>query len=246
MQALFKDTKALQKVLRVLANTNKLTNLVTTPTGMSVQALTATKTTMLSMTLTPDFFSHYESESHVLGLPVAILETLVKTARGEDIVGFMYKAGADVLVVRIGAPSGEGTTEYQVKLINIEEETLAVPDFEVDAQVTIPAGVFHGWRTKTALANGPVRFVFEQQQARVEATSDEWGTVQVAHKVVPDTFRARQTCTVSNASMVALNTLATCGAEITFGAKPDIPLVATVRGPGSLLTLYVAPMMEDD
>lgn len=248
MQALFKETKSLQKLLRAVANTNKLVNLIATPAGVSIQAIADSKTTLLQVTAGGSFFAHYQcQESYMLGISAPTLETLVKTAKNDDRVGFSYDGRGNILLVRIGAPSGGATTEYQVRLINIEEEHMEIPAVEHDVVVDVDTHTFHDWKTKTGLANGPVTFAFEPQHVRVSATSDEWGTVQVSHPVHYNTFKEKRSMTINSSSMVALNILATCAKSMRFGVLEDMPLSAAVQmDETTRLALYIAPMMEDD
>lgn len=248
MQALFKNTKALQKLLRVISTTNRLVNLTFTPRGIGVQAMTDTKTTLLQVTVGMSFFNHYQcGESFVLGISAPTLETLVKTAKPDEMVGFSFDAGKDILVVRIGAPSGGATTEYQMNLINIEEDGLDVPAVDFDVVVDVPSHVFHDWKSKTSLANGAVSFSFEPTGIRVSATSDEWGTVQVNHAAQYVTHKETQATTISNAGMVCLNILATCAKQMRFGLADNMPLHSEVNmDETTRISIYIAPMMVDD
>ena len=146
MQALFKDTKQLQKLLRVVSNTNKMVNFVATPAGISIQAMTDSKTTLLQASIGSSFFNHYQCQaSYTLGVLAPTLETLVKTAKSDDMVGFSYDGQGCILLVRIGAPQGTATTEYQVRLINIEEDHMEIPAMEYDIVVDVDTHTFHDW-----------------------------------------------------------------------------------------------------
>lgn len=248
MQALFKDTKQLQKLLRVVSNTNKMVNFIATPAGIGIQAMTDSKTTLLQVSIGPTFFNHYQCQgTYTLGVLAPTLETLVKTAKSDDLVGFSYDGQGCILLVRIGAPQGSATTEYQVRLINIEEDQMDIPALEHDIVVDVDTHTFHDWKTKTGLANGPVSFSFDSQVVRVSASSDEWGTVQVSHPVHYNTFKEKRDITINTSSMYALNILATCAKTMQFGIKEDMPLAAVVgMGDSARLALYIAPMMVDE
>ena len=248
MQVLFKNTKALQKLLRVVSSTNKLVNMTFTPRGIGVQAMTDTKTTLLQLTVGMTFFSHYQCEqSHILGISAPTLETLVRTAKPDEMVGFSFDQGKDILVVRIGAASGGATTEYQMNLIHIEEDGLDVPDVDFDVMVDVPSPIFHDWKAKTSLANGAVSFAFEQAMIRVSATSDEWGTVQVNHGTQYVVHKETRSTTISNAGMICLNILATCANQLRFGLAEDMPLHAEANmDETTRIRIYIAPMMVDD
>ena len=248
MQALFNDTKKLQKLLRVVSNTNKMVNMIAAPSGIAIQAVSDSKTTLLQISAGTSFFKHYQSqEVYTLGILAPTLETLVKTAKSDDLVGFSYDGQGCILLVRIGAPQGGATTEYQVRLVNIEEEQMDIPAIEHDIIVDVDTNTFHDWKTKTGLANGPVCFTFEPQTVRVSASSDEWGTVQVSHPVHYNTFVGKRDITINNSAMFALNILATCSKSMQFGIKEDMPLSAAVQmDECTKLALYIAPMMADD
>jgi proliferating cell nuclear antigen len=248
MQALFKDTKSLQKLLRVVSTTNTLVNFITTPMGISIQAMSDSKTTLLQVSVGMSFFSHYKSDkNYMLGIRAPTLETLVKTAKAEEMVGFSYADGGDILTVRIGSPGGGETTEYQIRLINIEEDQLDVPQMDYDVVVDIPSAVFHGWKSKTALTNGPVSFAFEPSAVKISAVSDEWGTVQLTNPVEYSIHRSNQSCTINSNSMNALNILATCSNVLRFGLVENMPLNAVVQIDDSTqIKYFIAPMMTED
>ena len=225
-----------------------MVNMIATPSGIGIQAMTDSKTTLLQISVGMTFFTHYQSqEIYTLGILSTTLETLVKTAKAEEMVGFSYDGRGDVLIVRIGVPQGGATTEYQVRLINIEEDQMEIPAVEHDVIVDVDTHTFHDWKTKTGLANGPVTFDFDVQNIRVSAVSDEWGTVQVSHPAAYAKFKEKRSTTINSSSMFALNILATCAKSMQFGILEDMPLTATVwMGDTTKIALFIAPMMTDD
>ncbi|KAG0698780.1 proliferating cell nuclear antigen, N-terminal domain-containing protein [Suillus ampliporus] len=77
-----------------------------------------------------------------LGVNLASLTKVLKCAKDDDICIIKASDDADILNLVYEARSSDRIAEYDMKLMDIDAETLGIPDTEYDARVTMTASEF--------------------------------------------------------------------------------------------------------
>jgi proliferating cell nuclear antigen len=74
-----------------------------------------------------------------LGIPVASVAKILKSASNDDAVTIRAEENADNLTFIFEAAKGDRVTDYEMKLINIECESFEIPDTEYDCVINMPS-----------------------------------------------------------------------------------------------------------
>ncbi|KAI0773011.1 proliferating cell nuclear antigen, N-terminal domain-containing protein [Trametes elegans] len=77
-----------------------------------------------------------------LGVNVGSLTKVLKCAKDDDLCTLKAADDADVLTLTYEAKNADRIAQYEMKLMDIDADTLGIPDTEYDASVTLPSAEF--------------------------------------------------------------------------------------------------------
>ena len=98
---------------------------------------------LVSLNLSMDGFESYRADSNmVLGVSIANLAKVMKLADNTDSITLQAETEATHLKIIFENPKTERTTEFNLNLITIDSEHLAIPETEYQSVVTINATEF--------------------------------------------------------------------------------------------------------
>jgi proliferating cell nuclear antigen len=106
--------------------------------GISLQAMDSSHVALVSLNLSMDGFEHYRADSNmVLGVSIANLAKVMKLADNSDAITLSADQDATHLRIVFENAKNERTTEFNLNLITIDSEHLAIPETEYQSVVTI-------------------------------------------------------------------------------------------------------------
>jgi proliferating cell nuclear antigen len=122
-------------------------NLECSPAGMSVQAMDTSHVALVSLLLRGDGFKLFTCHHNVvLGLNMTSLSRILKSSENTDELTLRHDADSDLLTVISEAKSESSSTnkvsEFQLKLMEIEGESMGIPEQEFSAVVSMPSSEF--------------------------------------------------------------------------------------------------------
>ena len=98
---------------------------------------------LVSLNLSQDGFEFYRADtSMVLGVNIANLAKVMKLADNNDSITFSADQDASHLKIIFENPKNEKKTEFNLNLITIDSEHLAIPETEYSSVVQIGSGEF--------------------------------------------------------------------------------------------------------
>ena len=112
------------------------------PEGIRVLAMDSSRTSLVHLRLDADKFDKYELKTGPVtaGVSAALLFKLLKVAGTTDIVTLvMYDT--DIITLVVSNDNGRRTT-YEIKALDVDTETIYIPDAVFDAVIKIPSNSF--------------------------------------------------------------------------------------------------------
>lgn len=98
---------------------------------------------LVSLNLSQDGFEHFRADTNmVLGVSIANLAKVLKLADNNDSITLMADQDASHLKIVFENPKNERTTEFNLNLITLDSEHLAIPETEYSSVVTINSNEF--------------------------------------------------------------------------------------------------------
>ena len=98
---------------------------------------------LVSMMLKAETFSPYRCDRNVaLGVNLTSLTKVLRAAQGEDILTLKAEDAPDVLNLVFESSESDRMSEYDLKLMDIDQEHLGIPDTEYAATISMPSSEF--------------------------------------------------------------------------------------------------------
>ena len=98
---------------------------------------------LVSMLLKSDVFSPYRCDRNVaLGINLTSLTKVLKAASNEDILTLKADDSPDVVNMVFESADQDRISEYDLKLMDIDQEHLGIPDTDYAATIKMPSGEF--------------------------------------------------------------------------------------------------------
>lgn len=111
--------------------------------GINLQAMDNSHVALVAVKLEATGFKKYRCDRPMpLGVNLNSLTKVLKCAKDDDICIIKASDDADILNLVYEARSSDRIAEYDMKLMDIDAETLGIPDTEYDARVTMTASEF--------------------------------------------------------------------------------------------------------
>jgi proliferating cell nuclear antigen len=137
---------------------------------------------LVSMMLKSEAFSPFRCDRNIaLGINLGSLTKVLRAAQSEDILTLKAEDAPDVVNLVFENASNDRISEYDIKLMDIDQEHLGIPETEYASTITMPAAEFQRiCRDLSALSeSGTFRMitVCNGQSRQAECTSI--GTVQL-------------------------------------------------------------------
>jgi len=130
---------ALKSVFEVLKDIINDVNVYFTPTGCHVLTLDTARVTLVHMSLESDNFEEYDCPTEVTaGLNMANVYKLLKSVTSQDTLSIRIE-GRDVMELTIENTVKKSYTNFKLKLLDINEDILELPDVNMNVVTTMPS-----------------------------------------------------------------------------------------------------------
>jgi proliferating cell nuclear antigen len=91
---------------------------------------------LVSLNLSQDGFEHFRADTNmVLGVSIANLSKVMKLADNSDTITLQAEQDASHLKITFENPKSERTTTFNLNLITLDSEHLAIPEIEYSSIV---------------------------------------------------------------------------------------------------------------
>ncbi|CCG81402.1 Proliferating cell nuclear antigen [Taphrina deformans PYCC 5710] len=111
--------------------------------GLSLQAMDNSHVALVSLQMKEDMFEPYRCDRNIaLGINLTSLSKVLKCANNDDVVTIKANDEPDVLNLTFESGKSERFSEYDLKLMDIDQEHLGIPDTEYACTITMPSMEF--------------------------------------------------------------------------------------------------------
>ena len=111
--------------------------------GIALQAMDNSHVALVSMMLKAEGFSPFRCDRNIaLGINLTSLTKVLRAAQNEDILTLKAEDAPDVVNLVFESSETDRLSEYDIKLMDIDQEHLGIPDTEYAATIEMPAAEF--------------------------------------------------------------------------------------------------------
>ncbi|KAL3463355.1 Mysoin-binding motif of peroxisomes-domain-containing protein [Aspergillus heterothallicus] len=135
--------KELEMVVDAIKDLVQYCNFDCNDSGIALQAMDNSHVALVSMLLKAEGFSPYRCDRNIpLGIDLVSLTKVLRAAQNDDILTLKADDSPDVVNLMFESAETDRLSEYDIKLMDIDQEHLAIPETEYAATVEMPAGEF--------------------------------------------------------------------------------------------------------
>lgn len=133
------QASALRTIFEVLKDIINDVNVYFTAEGIKVISLDTAHVTLINMFLPAENFEEYSCETDIIaGINLSNMYKLLKSVTNNDSLR-MKIDDHDILEIAIENTVKHSTTQFRLKLLDINEDDLSVPDIDMDLVTTLPS-----------------------------------------------------------------------------------------------------------
>ncbi|KZZ95945.1 Proliferating cell nuclear antigen, PCNA [Moelleriella libera RCEF 2490] len=143
LEARLSQASVLKKVVDAIKDLVQDCNFDCNDSGIALQAMDNSHVALVSMLLKAESFVPYRCDRNIaLGVNLTSLTKVLRAAQNEDVVTLKAEDAPDVLNLLFETADNDRVSEYDLKLMDIDQEHLGIPQTEYAATIAMPATEF--------------------------------------------------------------------------------------------------------
>ncbi|KAK3336568.1 putative proliferating cell nuclear antigen [Podospora appendiculata] len=143
LQAELERADLLKKVVDAIKDLVQDCNFDCNDSGLALQAMDNSHVALVSMLLQVESFATYRCDRNIaLGVNLTSLTKVLRAAQADDRLTLKAEDAPDVLNLLFESSENDRISEYDLKLMDIDQEHLGIPDTEYAATITMPSSEF--------------------------------------------------------------------------------------------------------
>ena len=138
------QSNAFRTLIEVLKDVLNDVNILFDKTGIKIMAMDGSHVALIHMKLYAEKFEHYTCTDKInVGVSMSAWYKLMKTVSNSDTVSmFIDSDNTHELGITIENADKNSCTTFMLKLLDVDEEELVIPDVEINCVVTMPSNDF--------------------------------------------------------------------------------------------------------
>ncbi|KAI1626059.1 proliferating cell nuclear antigen, N-terminal domain-containing protein [Exophiala viscosa] len=257
LEARLEQAANLKKVVDAIKDLVQDCNFDCNDSGVALQAMDNSHVALVSMMLKAEMFSPYRCDRNIaLGINLNSLTKVLRAAQNEDILTLKAEDAPDVVNLVFESSETDRLSEYDIKLMDIDQEHLGIPDTEYAATIEMPAAEFSRiCRDLLAMSESVsieaskdgVRFSCQGDIGNGSVTVRQHSNVDKPEQAVSIHLSEPVSLTFSLKYLVNFCKASGLSATVKLCLSQEVPLLVEYGLSGSsYLRFYLAPKIGDD
>lgn len=111
--------------------------------GLSLQSMDSSHVSLVQVTLRTEGFETFRCDKNLaLGVNMDTMNKLMKCASNDDSITLKSEDNGDLLTMIFESKNGEKTSEFEMKLMDLDIEQLGIPEQEYSCTIKMPSSEF--------------------------------------------------------------------------------------------------------
>ncbi|XP_018328036.1 proliferating cell nuclear antigen-like [Agrilus planipennis] len=142
-EARLTSAATLKKVLEAVKELLNEASFDCSDSGIQLQAMDNSHVSLVSLTLRSDGFDKYRCDrSLTMGMNLASMSKILKCANNDDTVTIKAQDDADTVTFVFESKKQEKISDYEMKLMNLDQEHLGIPETDFSCVIRMPSVEF--------------------------------------------------------------------------------------------------------
>ncbi|KAF8544278.1 proliferating cell nuclear antigen [Trichophaea hybrida] len=256
LEARLEQAAVLKKVVDAIKDLVQECNFDCNDSGIALQAMDNSHVALVAMHLKTDGFSPYRCDRNIaLGINLVSLQKVLRAAQNEDLLTLKAEDSPDVLSLVFENSENDRISEYDIKLMDIDQEHLGIPETEYHATVTLPSAEFQRICRDLSLISESVAIEATKEGIKFSCAGDigngsvtlrqntnvdkpELGTTIELQEPVALTFSLKYLVNFCKASGLS--------STVTLSLSNEVPLLIEYKMESGFVRFYLAPKIGDE
>jgi proliferating cell nuclear antigen len=143
LEARLEQAQVLKRVVDAIKDLVQDCNFDCNDSGIALQAMDNSHVALVSMMFKAEAFTPFRCDRNLaLGVNLVSLTKVLRAAQNEDILTLKAEDSPDALNITFESSNEDRVSEYDLKLMDIDQEHLGIPDTDYAASITMPSAEF--------------------------------------------------------------------------------------------------------
>ncbi|KAG9301516.1 hypothetical protein G9A89_008368 [Geosiphon pyriformis] len=247
----------LKKILEAVKELVTDANFDCSESGIGLQAMDNSHVALVSVMLRAEGFDPYRCDRNMpLGVNLNSLNKILKCAGNEDFITLKADDSGDTLGLTFESPNSDRIGEYELKLMDIDQEHLGIPETEYEAIVRMPSAEFQRICRDLSVISESVMIDVTKEGVKFHANG-EVGSGSVLLKPHSDVDKEQEATSIELTQPVQLtfslkyltnfSKSTPLSDQVTLFLSESVPLLVEYKmDDAAYIRYYLAPKIEDD
>ncbi|EFX02505.1 proliferating cell nuclear antigen [Grosmannia clavigera kw1407] len=257
LEARLEQASVLKKVVEAIKDLVQDCNFDCNDSGIALQAMDNSHVALVSMLLKADAFEPFRCDRNVaLGVNLTSLTKVLRAAQNEDILTLKAEDAPDSLNMMFESRDSDRVSEYDLKLMDIDQEHLGIPETEYAATISMPSSEFRRICTDLMAMSESVTIEATKDGIRF-ASNGDIGSGSVTLRSHTNVEKPNENIDIELSETVALTfslkylvnfcKASSLSTSVKICLSNEVPLlVEYIVSGSSYLRFYLAPKIGDD
>ncbi|CAL8109651.1 unnamed protein product [Orchesella dallaii] len=228
--------------------------------GLQLQAMDNSHVSLVSLNLRAEGFENYRCDRNMsMGMNLASLAKIMKCSNSDDVVTIKAQDSADIVTFVFESKNGDRVSDFDMKLMNLDQEHLGIPETDYACVVKMPSNDFARIVRDLSQFGESIAIACTKQGVKFSSTGDiGTGNIKLAQNSSADSddnividLQEPVTLTFASRYLNSFAKAAGLSEKVTLSMSPDVPLVvefkvATTDNEYGYIRYYLAPKIEDE
>ncbi|XP_073821903.1 proliferating cell nuclear antigen 2 [Musca autumnalis] len=225
--------------------------------GIQLQAMDNSHVSLVSLTLRSDGFDKFRCDRNIsMGMNLGSMAKILKCANNDDTVTIKAQDNADTVTFMFESPNHEKVSDYEMKLMNLDQEHLGIPETDYSCVVRMPSMEFARICRDLAQFSESMVICCTKEGVKFSASGDvgsanvklaQTSSVDKEEEAVIIEMQEPVTLTFACRYLNAFTKASPLSGQVQLSMSADVPLVVEYRIQDlGHIRYYLAPKIEDD
>jgi len=143
LEARLDQAQVLKKTVDAIRDLVQDCNFDCNDSGIALQAMDNSHVALVSMLMSSNSFSPYRCDRNIaLGINLVSLTKVLRAAQNDDILTIKAEDAPDSVNLTFENADSDRISEYDIKLMDIDQEHLGIPETSYAATISMPSAEF--------------------------------------------------------------------------------------------------------
>lgn len=251
------QSSILRKILEAIKELLNEATFDCSDSGIQLQAMDNSHVSLVSLNLRSDGFDKYRCDRNLsMGINLTSMLKIMKCAGNDDVLTIKAQDNADTVMFMFESQNQERVSDYEMKLMNLDQEHLGIPEKDYSCIIKMPAGELarickdlgqFGESVVIACSREGVKFSAVGDVGSANIKLAQTSNVDKEEEAVTIEMQEPVTLTFACKYLISFTKATPLASQVQLSMSADVPLVVEYKiGEIGQIRYYLAPKIDEE